>query len=399
MAQQSAVETVKELVAQQVRALHPRLIEISHTIHDNPELLFQEHKAVALLTEELRKDGFAVERPVAGLDTAFVASFGRGKPAVAFLAEYDALPGLGHACGHNLMAVWALGAGLALKRALPDLEGTIQVIGTPAEEGGGGKVIMGNAGVFRGLDAAFLLHPKDDTLLEQGFLAMNLYRVEFFGKSAHAAASPEEGISALDAVLQLFFSVNAWRQMLKSDARIHGSITHGGDAPNIIPEYAAAKFILRAREQAYLDEMDRRFRSMVEGASLATGARSRLTVESSYSAMASNPTLTEQFRQNMEMLGIQHVIPPANAGTGSSDICNVSQLVPTIQPLLKVTDRNMPLHSPEFARATAEEVADQAIVTGCTLLAWTAADVLLRPDVRGQARDDFRRQVGRDPQE
>ncbi len=272
-----SLETVKASITQQIQALHPRLIEISHIIHDNPEIQFQEHKAVALLTEELAKEGFAVQRPVAGLDTAFVATFGHGRPAVAFLAEYDALPGLGHACGHNLMAVWAIGAGIALKRALPNIDGTIQVIGTPAEEGGGGKVIMGEKGIFRGLDAAVILHAKDSTYLEQSFLAMKSYQVEFFGRSAHAAASPEEGISALDAVMQLFFSVNAWRQMMRSDARIHGTITHGGDAPNIIPEYAAAKFIVRAADQAYLEQLDARFQNIVEAAALATGTRSKLT--------------------------------------------------------------------------------------------------------------------------
>lgn len=399
MEHQNTVDGVKRLVAQQVEAIHPRLIEISHTIHDNPEILFQEQKAVALLTEELHKEGFAVQRPVAGLETAFVASHGNGRPAVAFLAEYDALPGVGHACGHNLMAVWALGAGIALKRALPGLHGTIKVIGTPAEEGGGGKVIMAEAGVFRGLDAAIILHAKDESYLQQSFLAMNLYQVEFFGKSAHAAASPEQGISALDAVLQVFFSVNAWRQMLTTDARIHGSITHGGDAPNIIPEYAAAKFILRAREQSYLEQMDRRFRNIVEGAGLATGARHKITVQSSYSAMASNPVLIELFRQNMEELGVQYGTPPENSGVGSSDIGNVSQLVPTIHPMLKVADRGTPLHSPEFAQATASKVADEAIATGCKLMAWTGADVLLRPEVREQLRVSFRQQVGRDPQE
>ncbi len=395
----TSVEAVKELIAREVKGLHPRLTEISHTIHANPELQFQEHRAVALLTEELAKEGFAVRRPVAGLETAFVASFGRGRPAVAFLAEYDALPGLGHACGHNLMGVWALGAGIALKRALPNLEGTIQVIGTPAEEGGGGKVTLGEAGAFRGLDAALILHARDTTFLEQGFLAVNMYQIEFFGKSAHAAASPEEGISALDAVMQVFFSVNAMRQMLKPDARIHGSITHGGDAPNIIPEYAAAKFLVRAKEQAYLEELDRRFRNIVEGASLATGARAQVTKQTSYMAMASNPALIEQLRQNMETLGVQHETPPANSGTGSSDIGNVSQLVPTIHPLLKITDKGVPLHSPEFARAAAGERADHAIATGCTLMAWTAADVLLRPEVRQRVRAAFREQLGRDPQE
>ncbi len=392
-------ETAKELIAREVRALHPRLIEISHEIHANPEIQFQEHRAVALLAGELEREGFTVQRPVAGLETAFVSSYGQGRPAVAFLAEYDALPGLGHACGHNLMAVWALGAGLALKRALPDLEGTIQVIGTPAEEGGGGKVIMAEAGVFMGVDAALIMHPRDATFLDRGSLAVSHFEVEFFGKSAHAAAFPHQGISALDAVLQLFFSLNALRQMLKPDARVHGCITHGGDAPNIIPEYAAARFLVRAKEQPYLEELERKFLNVVEGAALATGARSQVHKGTSYAARVCNRELVELLRGNMQALGIEYETPPADGGVGSSDIGNVSQLVPTIHPYLAICEKGIASHSPEFAVAALSERADALIATGATLLAWTGAEPLLRPEVRGRLRDSFREQMGRDPQE
>jgi metal-dependent amidase/aminoacylase/carboxypeptidase family protein len=206
------VDAVKTRVAEEVEQLHPRLVEISHALHDNPETLFEERKAAALLTGVLEEAGFGVQRGTAGLETAFVATRGSGRPAVAFLAEYD-----------------------ALGRALPDVRGTIQVIGTPAEEGGGGKVTMAEAGVFRGLDAAIMLHPRDTTYLDRGSLAVVGCTVEFFGKAAHASAQPERGINALDAVLQVFFSVNAMRQSLRPHTRVHGNITHGGDAPNVIP--------------------------------------------------------------------------------------------------------------------------------------------------------------------
>ncbi len=397
--QVTPVDAVKELIAREVRDLHPRLTEISHTIHANPEIQFQEHRAVALLTGELEREGFAVQRPVAGLDTAFVASFGRGKPAVAFLAEYDALPKLGHACGHNLMAVWALGAGLALKRALPNLEGSIQVIGTPAEEGGGGKVTMADAGVFRGLDAAIIMHPRDSTHLDRGSLAVSHFEVEFFGKSAHAAAYPDQGISALDAVLQLFFSLNALRQMLKPDARVHGCITHGGDAPNIIPDYAAAKFLLRAKDQGYLEELERRFINIVEGAALATGARPQIHKGVGYKARVCNAGLIEVLRDNMEALAIEYEVPPADGGVGSSDIGDVSQLVPTIHPYMGICEKGTVGHSPEFAAAAITPRADQLIATGATLLARTGVELLLSPEVRARVRATFREQLGRDPQE
>jgi len=396
MAEASSVDTIKQVIAGEMRELRPRLIEISHTIHANPELQFHEHQAAALLTGELERQGFAVERGVAGLETAFVATYGSGKPRVAFLAEYDALPGLGHACGHNLIAVWALGAGLAIKRAMPDLLGTVQVIGTPAEEGGGGKVIMADAGIFQGLDAAIMMHPQNGTYLEQGSLAIANYMIEFFGKAAHAAAFPHEGISALDALLQVFFSVNAMRQMLKSDARIHGNITHGGDAPNIIPDYAAGRFLIRSREQDYLEELEKRFLNIVEGAALATGARPKTTRLMSYKSLTSNPALTEALRMNEEALGIRYETPSGNVG--SSDIGDVSQLVPTIHPYMGICGKGIVIHSPEFAEAAISERGDEAAIAGATLLAWTGADVLLRPELREQVRATFRGRLDRDPQ-
>lgn len=351
------VEGVKRRTVQKVVEMEPRLVELSHTIHANPELGFQEHKSVRLLTAELEREGFAIQRGVAGLDTAFVASYGHGKPVVAFLAEYDALKGLGHACGHNLIATWAVGAGIALRRACPDAEGTIQVIGTPAEEGGGGKVIMAEAGVFDGLAAAIMMHPRDETLLDRSSLAISHYDVEFFGKSAHAAVYPEKGISALDAVLQLFFSVNAMRQMLPPGARIHGCITHGGDAPNIIPEYAAATFLVRAREQEQLEGLNVRFEKIVEGAGLATGARPKMIKGVSYKTRVCNRALVETLRENIESLGIPYNIPAADGGMGSSDIGDVSHVVPTIHPYFQISPRGTVSHSPEFAQAAVSEQA------------------------------------------
>ncbi len=387
---------VKERLRAEVEGLQPHLRTISHTLHDHPELGLREHRAAALLTEELEEHGFRVERGVAGLETAFVASYGWGEPVVAIIAEYDALPKLGHACGHNLIATWAVGAGIALRNALPELRGTIKVVGTPAEESAGGKVPMTDAGVFSGVAAAMMIHGADRTLLNRGSLAVTPVEVEFFGRSAHASSNPAAGISALDALLQVFFGVNQLRQMLRPSARVHGVITDGGDAPNVIPDHAAASFLLRERDEEHLARLRARFGAIVEGAALATRARAQLTEGVSYKARQCNPALVETFGANADLLGVEHE-SAAGVGMGSSDIGNVSYAVPTIHPYLQISPRGTSAHTPAFAEAAASPFADERLATGATLLAWTAADVLLRDEVRSDLRRTFRDQFGRDP--
>lgn len=391
------VDEIKQRVADEVKRLHPRLQTMSHTLHANPEILFQEHKAAELLTNELDEQGFMVERGVAGLDTAFVATYGSGEPVVGFLAEYDALPKIGHACGHNLIATWSVGAAIAVRRAFPDLKGTIKVIGTPGEEGGGGKVIMANANIFDGLSAAIMMHPRDQTYLDRGSLARTVYDIEFFGKSAHASSAPERGINALDALLQVFFSINAFRQQMPPNTRIHGVISHGGDAPNVIPDYTAARFLVRAKEQEHLEQLRQKFRSIVEAAALASGCRAEIKEGLSYQARVCNAALVETFGENLTALGLSADVPPAEGGVGSSDIGNVSRLVPTIHPYLQICDPGIGGHTLEFAEAAASGRADELTATGATLLAWTAVDVLLRPDVRTRLRETFKEQLGYDP--
>ena len=391
------IQDIKERIAAEARALHPRLIQISQTIHANPELLFEEHKAMGILTDELEEHGFDVQRGVAGLDTAFVATYGSGEPVIGILAEYDALPQIGHACGHNLIGTWAMGAGIALRRAMPDLQGTIKVIGTPAEEGGGGKVIMADAGVFDGLSAAMMMHPRDRTYLDRGSLAVTPYKIEFFGKPAHASSSPETGINALDAMLQVFFSINQLRQAFKANTRIHGVITHGGDAANVIPEYTSASILVRADDQAYLEELNKKFRNIVEAAALATGAEAKISEGLSYKQRVCNTRLVEIFGENLDALGVAHEVPPPGAGVGSSDIGDVSQIVPTIHPYLQICETGIGGHTQEFAEASRSERADELTATGATALAWTAADVLLKPELREELCSTFRDQLGRDP--
>ena len=392
------IDEIKQQIAAEVRRMHPRLIEMSQTIHANPEICFEEHQAAALLTNELEEHGFEVERGVAGMDTAFVATYGEGEPVVGIIAEYDALPKIGHACGHNLIGTWAIGAGIALRRALPDLQGTIKVIGSPAEEGGGGKVIQAEAGVFNGLDAAMMMHARDHTYLDRGSLAVTPFEIEFFGKPAHASSSPETGVNALDAVIQVFNSINALRQSFKPNTRVHGVITHGGDAANVIPEYTSASILVRADDQAYLDELNEKFRNIVNAAALATGCEVKITEGLSYQQRVCNTALVETFGMNLTDLGFEYEIPPEGAGVGSSDIGNVSQLVPTIHPYLQICEPGIGGHTEQFAEASKSERADQLTADGSIMLAWTAADVLLRPDLREELRSTFREQLGREPQ-
>ena len=391
------VTEIKERIKREAQRLHPRLIDISHQLHDNPEITFEEHKSAALLTNELEEQGFDVERGVAGLDTAFIATYGSGEPVVGILAEYDALPKIGHACGHNLIATWAVGAGIALRRALPDVQGTIKVFGTPAEEGGGGKVTMAEAGLFDGLAAAIMMHPRDTTYLDRGSLAVTPYEIEFFGKPAHAAAAPEKGVNALDALLQVFFSVNQLRQAFRPHTRIHGVILQGGDAANVIPDYTAGSFLVRANDQAYLEELNRRFVDIVNAAALATGCKVKVTEGISYQQRVCNTGLVDLFRENLTSLGLDYEVPPADAGVGSSDIGNVSQLVPTIHPYLQICEKGIGGHTLEFAEAARSERADELTATGAAVLALTAADVLLRPEAREHLRETFMQQLDREP--
>ena len=391
------VTAAKERIAIEARALHPRLIDISQDLHAHPELAFQEQRAAQVLTNELEEHGFEVERGVAGMDTAFIATYGSGEPVVAILAEYDALPKIGHACGHNLIAVWGVGGGIALKRALPDTGGTIKVIGCPAEEGGGGKVIMANAGIFNGLSAAMMMHPRDTTYIDRGSLAIVGFEVEFAGKSAHASSSPEQGVNALDALLQVFFSVAQLRQQFPPQTRIHGIITHGGDAANVIPDYTRAEFLVRANDQDYHEKLKQLFRDICNAAALATGCTLTLTEGTGYKQRKSNPALIERFRDNLLAMGLDYETPNASTGVGSSDIGDVSQLVPTIHPYLQIADKGTPGHTLAFAEASASARADDLTATGATLLAWTAADVLLNPAVRADLRSTFIEQMGHDP--
>jgi len=381
---------VKQKVWQRIDELADSLWELALRIHAHPEVAFQEHRAATWLTEVLEEAGFQVERPYAGLETAFRAEHPGAQPgpAVALLAEYDALPELGHACGHNLIAAIAVGAALGLAPFKADLPGRLVVLGTPAEEGGAGKILLIRAGAFRDIDLAMMVHPGSHTLVGRGSLAITEVKIEFHGKPAHASATPEQGINALDAVIQTFNALNALRQHIKDGARIHGIITHGGVKPNIVPEYAAANFYVRAAENDYRDELVEKLKRCAEGAALATGAK--LTFQKAgheYKAMNPNRPLAEAFRRHIEELG--YPVEEPSGGMGSTDMGDVSWEVPAIHPYIKITEGEVPGHSHEFAQAAKSERARKALIAAAKAVAATCLDVWTEPEFFQRVREEF----------
>lgn len=378
----SELETLKNRVTAKADAWQDELVRIADTLHAHPEIAFEEFESSALLSGLLEKNGYFLERGVAGLETAFVATLSRqdGGPTVAFLAEYDALPGLGHACGHNLIGAAAVGAGLAMKAILSQLAGTVQVIGTPAEEGGGGKAYLVDGGVFDGVDAAMMVHPSNHNMTRRRSLTSYKVQLEFFGKTAHAAARPDEGINALEAMILTYNGINALRQHVRDDARIHGVITHGGEAPNIVPDYTAAKFYVRAADTPYCTEVLEKLRACAEGAARATGARLEIKEYAPrYDAMMPNPKLAELVEANMAALGIQVMAPEPDERMGSSDMGNVSQAVPAVHPYIAIGAEELGGHTIEFREAAGSPAGHQGMIQAAKTMAMTAVDLLAVP--------------------
>jgi len=377
----SHIDSLKERVVAEVDARRDELIRIADTIHANPEVAFEEFESAALLSRTLAENGFAVERGVADLETAFVATLrGQGGgPTVAFLAEYDALPGLGHACGHNLIGTSAVGAGLAMKAVLPELAGTILVVGTPAEEGGGGKVTMVDAGLFDGVDAALIVHPSGQNKTRSTSLTSYKISIEFYGQAAHAAARPDEGINALDALILTYNGINALRQHLRDDVRIHGVITHGGDAPNIVPDYTQAKFYVRAADIPYTLGVLDKVRACAEGAARATGARLEFKEYAPhYENMMPNPKLADLVEANMAALGIE-LTPIEDERMGSTDMGNVTQVVPGLHPSVAIGPEDMGGHTAEFCQAAGSPAGHESLIRAAKMMAMTAVDLLAVP--------------------
>ncbi|GAI71936.1 unnamed protein product [marine sediment metagenome] len=385
------IEKLRAAVTGEIDAQRHQLSELSLKIHANPELGFHEVKATAWLTRYLEENGFSIERGICELPTAFRGSYGQGKPTIAILAEYDALPSLGHACGHNLIAACAVGAAVASKLAIDQLGGSILVIGTPAEEGGGGKIIMADRGVFNNVDMAMMVHPGVYNVATARALANQSLEVEFFGKAAHAAARPEAGINALEAMLNSFAAINSLRQHIKDKARIHGIITDGGEAVNIVPAHSAGSFLVRAADNTYLDELKERVLNCFIGAATASGARLEYRWgKTRYAPMRNNLTLARLFRQNMQSLGRRMQLFNPSSAFGSTDMGNVSQLVPGIHPIVAIAPKDVLGHSPQFAEAAASEAGIRGLVDAAKALAMTAVDLVANPEIAVKVKEEFK---------
>ena len=383
-------ERLKASARGEIEARRQQLSELSLKIHANPELGFQEVKAADWITRYLEENGFSIERGICELPTAFKASYGQGKPAIAILAEYDALPDLGHACGHNLIAISAVGAGVAAKPAIDQLGGSIIVIGTPAEELYGGKAIMAERGAFSNLDAAMMVHPGTRDNATTRALTCQSLEVEFQGKAAHAAARPEAGINALEAMVQSFVAINSLRQHIRSTARIHGIITDGGEAANIVPAHSAGNFIVRAEDDDYLDELKVKVINCFSGAATASGAQLKYQwSDVRYSPMRNNLNLAQLFTQNMQSLGRPVALPGSGDSFGSTDMGNVSQLAPSIHPSIAIANREISIHSPQFAVAAASAAGVKGMLDAAKALAMTAVDLLASAETLTKIKEEF----------
>jgi amidohydrolase len=382
----------KEKARQTIESHKDEIIKLSVTIHENPELGHQEYKSSQLLIEKLKNLGYELEKGIAEMDTAFIARKGDGKPIIGILAEYDALPAIGHACGHNLIASTAFGAAVGLKDIINEIDGRVVVYGTPAEEGvvenAGGKVLMLDE--IKKADAALMIHPGPEWGSFGSTNARESFMVEFFGKSSHAGAAPEKGINALDGILLTFNGINALRQHIKRDIRIHGIIKHGGDSPNTIPDYASAHLYVRAPSMPLLEEMYIKVKNIVKGAELATGAKSKIRkVANTYANKIPNKVLSDLFRENIALEGIEYPEEFEVKQSGAStDFGNVSQEIPSLSAYIKIGD--VVLHSPDGAKMTGTQEAYEAMIKGAKALAYTAIDLLTKKELLEKAKSEQR---------
>lgn len=387
-------ERRKETVKAEIRKELDRAFELAKYLHDHPELGYQEVKASECLCEEFQRYGFEVDRGICGMPTAFRASFdsGRKGPVIAFCAEYDALPEIGHGCGHNLICTMSLLAAASLRSVLADTGGRVVVFGTPAEETSGGKVTMAEKGVFGEADIVMMAHPAPTSEESGSSLAMSAVQFSYYGKAAHAAAAPEKGINALDAVIELFVGINALRQHVQKDVLFHGIITSGGVAPNIVPDYAEARFYIRAERKSTLRDAIEKAVQIAHGAEIMTGARLEISdFEFSYDNMITNRTLSRVVVANQEAMG--DTVHPAQADPGSLDLGNVSHLVPSVHAWVGFNDPHLVVHTREFADRTVSPKGRDLLYRGACTLAMSACDVLSSPELLREIKREFKLHV------
>ena len=385
------ITEAKQRACDEIDRLAPELLDVSHRIHARPELCFEEHHAHDLLTEVLSDHGLAVQRRAYGLDTAFEARAGAGDgPVVAVVCEYDALPGIGHACGHNIIAASGLGAGLALAALAGETGGRVAVMGTPAEEGGGGKEIMLRAGAFSDADAAMMVHPANHELRVFHAVAVQRLNARYTGAAAHAAAAPEKGRNALDAAVLGYNAVAALRQHIRYDERIHGIFTDGGAKANIVPATAAAEWYVRSTNLLTIEPLKERVAACLRAGADAAGCEVDIEwADRAYADMNDNPALLDCYLANLGAVGRATVADPEARVVGSTDMGNVSYTVPSIHPMIKVAPDDVAIHTPVFAEYARGPEGDSAVIDGAKVLAMTALDCWLDRSVMTGARAAF----------
>lgn len=384
----------KEKIGIQIDKIEKELINISNEIHSNPELSFEEYKAKEILTQYLKNKGFKIKENLAGLETSFIASMGedKDKKTLAFLAEYDALPEIGHGCGHNLIAAISTGALVGLSKVKEDLGANIVLIGTPAEEAGGGKIIMEGKGVFENIDYALMMHPACENLICRGGLATRSVKIEYFGKAAHSS-TPEDGINALQGVIQTFNLIDSFMKIFPLKTNINGIITSGGKASNVITDYASCEFTIRNETVHDLNEVVGYLDNIVDLVDNLLGTKSKIEKGLIYSERYVNKTIDEKLKENIKKYGIEMNYPDENMKLGSSDIGNISLKIPSIHSYIKISEEYIQSHSKEFTEASKTNYAHKQMIKASKALAETAYDILTDKNLQSQIQKEFDKTV------
>jgi amidohydrolase len=380
---------LKQRVKAKLQADSSSLIELSHRVHATPELAYEEYQSSAALADALESGGMKVERRIHNLDTAFRATAGKGARHVCICAEFDALPNIGHACGHNIIGSSSVGAGLALSELADDLDVKVTVLGTPAEEGGGGKVDLLDAGAFDDVDVAMMVHPSPIEVVAIPSLAVAHLKIAFHGKESHASAYPEVGRNALDAAMIAHGAIAALRQHIQSHERIHGIVTHGGDAPNVVPKLATMAYYVRASDLEDLEKLQARVERCFQAGALATGCEVEIELSGHpYDRVTTNPTLGEIYDRNLTAVG-RSAFPDLERSAGSTDMGNVSSRVPSIHPLMSIDSLPAVNHQAEFAAHCISPAGDKAVVDAATAMAYTVVDLATTPGAFETVRAEF----------
>jgi amidohydrolase len=375
----------KLMARERLDGVRDTLLALSHRIHEHPELGYQEEKASAWLAELLSAEGLSVEKPYCDLPTSFRATAGSGPLKIAICAEYDALPGVGHACGHNIIATAAAGAGIAAGAIAGEIGATVSVVGTPAEEGGGGKIMIMERGGFEGVHAAMMVHPAPIDIADMPYLATRRLEVHYRGKESHASSFPERGVNAADALTVAQVAIGLLRQHIRATDRVHGIVTKGGDAPNIVPAHTSAIYSVRAQTTAHLDDIRDKVQRCFEAGALATGCELELISQDGYTEVRNDPDILAAYVRNAEALGRTFmIIDPARLErtAGSTDMGNVSLKMPAIHPSIGINSWPAVNHQPEFAAHGVTPDGDKAVYDGALAMAWTIIDIASEDAVR-----------------